>query len=484
VSRPVVLWFDPEVTGTARAGITHALAAAGIEPAPQGTSGFVGVFFAAVGDQVLDAVSRLAAGAEDRLVAVAATGADVDDRDAWRLVAAGAADVFCWRHSDTPAEEIAARLERWVEIDAQLESDRVGVTLVGRCAAWRRALRDVVEVARYSRSDVLLTGESGTGKELAAHLIHDLDPRPDKGPFVTLDCTTVVPSLAGSEFFGHERGAFTGAVATREGAFSLADGGTLFLDEVGELPPALQAELLRVVQEGAYKRVGGNKWHRTHFRLISATHRDLAQEAAADRFRHDFLYRIAPWRCRLPPMRERPDDVLVLARHFLQRLDGHAPPPLDPVVERHLSRRDFPGNVRELKHLVEQMARTHVGPGPITLGDLPDAERPSNPSPERWDDGDFAASIERALREGAGLKEIGDAATDVAVDVALHEAGGSVRAASERLGVTPRALQLRAARRRMTLVGATAESGRHEVRFAGRAVEAKDHSLAPPAAPA
>ena len=461
MSRPLVLWFDSEVTGSTRAAIADGLAAAGIEPAAPGARAVAGVFFATVREQVLDAVSRLASGADERLVAVAATGSDVDDRDAWRLIAAGAADVFCWRHSDTPAQEIAARLERWAEIDAQLESDRVGVTLVGRCPSWRRALRDVVEVARYSRSDVLLTGESGTGKELAAHLIHDLDRRPDKGPFVTLDCTTVVPSLAGSEFFGHERGAFTGAVASRDGAFSLADGGTLFLDEVGELPQTLQAELLRVVQEGAYKRVGANKWHRTDFRLISATHRDLAQEAAADRFRHDFLYRIAPWRCRLPPLRERPEDVLVLARHFLQRLDGCVPP-LDPVVERHVRRREYPGNVRELKHLVEQMARTHVGPGPITLGDLPDAERPSTPSPERWDDGDFAASIRRALRDGAGLKEIGDAATDVAVDVALHEAGGSVRAASERLGVTPRALQLRAARRRMTLVATTAESGNGE----------------------
>jgi transcriptional regulator with GAF, ATPase, and Fis domain len=467
VSPRVVLWFDPAVPQASRAAIVQALDATGVKTAPQGGSGIAAVFFATVGQQVLDAVSRLAAGAADRLVAVAATGADVDDRDAWRLVTAGAADVFSWRHSTTPAEEIAARLERWGEIDAELESDRIAATLVGRCATWRRALRDVVEVARYSRSDVLLTGESGTGKELAAHLIHDLDPRPEKGPFITLDCTTVVPTLAGSEFFGHERGAFTGAVAARDGAFALADGGTLFLDEIGELPPALQAELLRVVQEGAYKRVGGNRWHRTRFRLISATHRDLAQEAAADRFRHDFLYRIAPWRCPLPPLRERPDDVLVLARHFLERLDSAAPP-FDPAVERHLCRRQYPGNVRELKHLVEQMARRHVGPGPVTIGDLPGEERP--PSPERWDDDDFTASIQRALGEGAGLKEIGDAATDVAVDVALHEAGGSVRAASERLGVTPRALQLRAARRRVTLVSAP------EASFAAGAGEAKDRS--------
>ena len=164
MSQPLLLWFDPEVAGSTRAAIADGLAAAGIEPAAPGARAVAGVFFGTVREPVLDAVSRLASGADDRLVAVAATGSDVDDRDAWRLIAAGAADVFCWRHSDTPAQEIAARLERWAEIDAQLESDRVGVTLVGRCPAWRRALREVVEVARYSRSDVLLTGESGTGR--------------------------------------------------------------------------------------------------------------------------------------------------------------------------------------------------------------------------------------------------------------------------------------------------------------------------------
>jgi transcriptional regulator with GAF, ATPase, and Fis domain len=452
----VGVWFDSALTEDRRGRISGALARTGIEPVEGPVDIAAGVFFAAVDDRVLTAVARLSAAAPERILAVAAGDSPLDDGDAWRLLSAGAADVVRWNGADGVAEVIAARLERWVAIDAALASSRVAATLIGHSDAWMQALREVIEVACFSDSDVLLTGESGTGKELVAHLIHDLDPRPERGPFVTLDCTTVVPTLSGSEFFGHERGAFTGAAATRDGAFALADGGTLFLDEVGELAPTLQAELLRVVQEGTYKRVGSNTWRFTRFRLISATHRDLAQEADADRFRHDFLYRIAPWRCRLPPLRERTDDVLVLARRFLER-DGRAPS-LDPAVERHLMGRRYAGNVRELKHLVEQMARRHVGPGPITLGDLPPDERTARPDAEPWAVGDFVTSIGRALQQGAGLREIGEMATDVAVDVALKEAGGSVRAASERLGVTPRALQLRAARRRMTVVHGSKEA--------------------------
>ena len=133
-------------------------------------------------------------------------------------------------------------------------------------------------------------------------MIHRLDSRLEKRELVIVDCTTIVPELSGSEFFGHERGAFTSAIAAREGAFALADRGTLFLDEVGELPIGLQAELLRVVQERTYKRVGSNAWKNTSFRLVCATNRDLLQEQAHGRFRRDFYYRIAAWTCRLPAL--------------------------------------------------------------------------------------------------------------------------------------------------------------------------------------
>src|SRR5262249_51814424 len=152
--------------------------------------------------------------------------------------------------------------------------------LIGDSPAWRRLVRRIVEVARFTDAAVLITGETGTGKELVARLVHALDPRTTKRKLVLLDCTTIVPPLSGGAFFGHERGASTGATPTRDGAFALADGGTLFLDEVGELPLALQAELLRVVQEGTYKRVGSNEWRETQFRLVCATNRELLEHAA------------------------------------------------------------------------------------------------------------------------------------------------------------------------------------------------------------
>ena len=161
---------------------------------------------------------------------------------------AGAADVLSWEAAGEPAAELAERIDRWATIEELMRSPVVQDDMVGQSRAWVTVLREVVEIAYFTDSAILITGETGTGKELVAHLIHTLDRRPGKRDLVVLDCTTVVPELSGSEFFGHERGAFTHAVATREGAFALADGGTLFLDEVGELPPTLQAELLRVIQ--------------------------------------------------------------------------------------------------------------------------------------------------------------------------------------------------------------------------------------------
>src|SRR5262249_44123862 len=153
--------------------------------------------------------------------------------------------------------------------------------------------------------------------ELLARLIHELNAATKERSLVVVDCTTIVPELSGSEFFGHERGAFTGAVAARDGAFALADGGTLFLDEIGELPSHLQAQLLRVIEEGTYKRVGGNAWQRTNFRLVCATNRDLPRLVEAGKFRGDLYFRIASWVFRIPPLSERIEDILPLARHFL-----------------------------------------------------------------------------------------------------------------------------------------------------------------------
>ncbi|TMQ12519.1 MAG: sigma-54-dependent Fis family transcriptional regulator, partial [Deltaproteobacteria bacterium] len=281
-----------------------------------------------------------------------------------------------------------------------------------------------------------------------SRLVHTLDARQPKGELVVLDCTTVVAELSGSEFFGHERGAFTGAIGPRDGAFSLADGGTLVLDEVGELPLPLQAQLLRVVQERTFKRVGGNAWQQTRFRLVSATNRDLASEVCAGGFRRDFFHRIAAWVCRIPSLRERPGDLVPLVEHFLaEARPGQPALAIDPAVRDLLLQRSYPGNVRELKHLVSRICQRHVGAGPITIGDVPRDALPGDDQADDWQDAAFDVSITRALVRGVGLKEIGRAACDTAIRLAVASEQGNLQRAARRLGVTDRALQLRRANR-------------------------------------
>ncbi len=380
-----------------------------------------------------------------RVLAIALPGATLGNSDAWSLLRAGASDVVRWDDHDPPAYAVAARLERWAEIDRLMQSDTVRHTLIGDSPSWVAVLRQVIEVAAFTQTAALLTGESGTGKELVAQLIHQLDRRPDKGPLVVLDCTTVVPTLSGSEFFGHERGAFTGAVSTRDGAFARANGGTLFLDEVGELPLPLQAELLRVIQEGMYKRVGGDVWRDTSFRLICATNRPLGDAIENGAFRSDLYYRIAAWGCELPPLRERIDDIIPLATHFLSSLiPSLGQPPFDPAVTDFIRNRDYPGNVRDLRLLIARIAARHVGNGPVTVGSLPDNERPESQADARsWWQGAFEQAIGNAVACDVGLREIGKRAQESAIGVAVAAEGGSLRRAALRLGVTERALQMR-----------------------------------------
>ena len=398
------------------------------------------VLFDGASHTVCELVASTSRRGEDRVIAVAASADALRPQDAWNLLAAGAADVLTWS-GDATARQIQARLDRWTQVDELLASPAVHDRLVGETHVWRSLLRQVIEVACFTDAPVLLTGESGTGKELVARLVHDLDRRSGKPGLVVVDCTTIVPTLSGSEFFGHERGSFTGATSSRDGAFALADGGTLFLDEVGELPPPLQAELLRVVQEGMYKRVGSNTWRETSFRLVCATNRDLRNDAAEGRFRADLYYRLAGATFTLPPLRERLADVPLFIRHFFG--DEREPPELDTAVRDHLLAREYPGNVRDLRQLVTRIRYRHVGPGPITLGDLPEEER--EPARDHGLDDELDSAVRRALAQGATLKEIGSAAMETAVRIALADEGGSTRRAARRLGVTPRALQLRRA---------------------------------------
>ncbi|AEI62426.1 sigma-54-dependent transcriptional regulator [Corallococcus macrosporus] len=227
--------------------------------------------------------------------------------------------------------------------------------LVGDSEPMQRLVSNVLKVAQ-SDATVLVRGESGTGKELVARMLHQRSPRRD-GPFVVVHCAALAETLLESELFGHERGAFTGAVKRKLGRFELADGGTLFLDEIGEIPASVQTKLLRVLQEKEIQRVGGEDTLKVDVRVVSATHRDLQAEVKAGRFREDLYYRLHIVPLTLPPLRERPEDIPVLARHFVakhavrvnRRVTG-----LDDSALRALARHAWPGNVRELENVIEQ----------------------------------------------------------------------------------------------------------------------------------
>lgn len=404
---------------------------------------------------ILDHVRQEALAGRDRVLVVAVGESGLPPLFYFRLLEAGVSDVLTWSNQSSCIHTLVERLRRWSAISQIVDSESVRATLVGNSNAWKRVVRRVVEAAAFGDSPLLITGETGTGKELVARLVHEVDRRTKKGDFVVLDCSTVSKELSGSEFFGHEKGAFTSAVSARNGAFALANGGTLFLDELGELPLPLQAELLRVVQEKTYKRVGGNVWQNTEFRLVSATNRSLEQEQHEGRFRGDLLYRIAGWTVRLPPLRERREDILPLVSHFLSQRLGYSPA-LDPLVENFLVAREYPGNIRELRQVVTRMAQRHVGGGAITIGDLGDDlvldHATLSHVDEQWCGHAFEDSIERAVELGIGLKEIGRIAEDVAVKLAVQREHGSLQAAARRLGVTDRALQLRRAQQRTSEV--------------------------------
>jgi len=442
-------FFDHCAQFDERAAIT-ALESAGMRLTalnPNDPRGPCVLFFNGLSQGLLDLLREVSRNHVERVLAVAMSADLLLEGGAWRLLCVGASDVLAWDHSPTPGREVAARFKRWGDVDGVISSSLVRNNLIGESPTWKLLLRQLVEVARYTDAPVLITGESGTGKELAARLIHTLDTRPNKGDLITLDCTTVVPELSGSEFFGHERGAYTGAVVARDGAFALADRGTLFLDEVGELSPRLQSELLRVVQEHTYKRVGSNTWQQTSFRLVCATNRDLVEEERHGRFRRDFYHRIAAWNFMLPPLRERSGDILQLVRHFMSQLrPKEEPPPLDEPVCEYLLRREYPGNVRELKQLVTRIMSRHTGPGPITVGDLRgEAVAGMEERPADWRDTFFESAIRRALALGVGLKEISSSAAETAIRIAIGDENGNLQRAARKLRVTDRALQMRRA---------------------------------------
>ena len=255
----------------------------------------------------------------------------------------------------TPIFDEAGKVVYFVEtmrVVRQASSRAAAQGLVGRSPAFVGMLQKVLRVAD-SAAAVLLLGETGTGKELVARAIHEASPR-SSGPFVAVDCAGMTENLFESELFGYEKGAFTGAAHRKQGLVEAASGGTLFLDEIGELPLTLQVRLLRLLETGTYRRVGGLDWLPADFRLVAATHRDLRAMVHAETFRRDLYYRINTFPLRTPALHERAEDIPLLAASLLERVDRRAGRRLTPLALNWLASRRYAGNIRELRNLIER----------------------------------------------------------------------------------------------------------------------------------
>ena len=266
-------------------------------------------------------------------------------------------------------------LDENVKLRAELRRVR-GIENILTADPKMQALLSQLQRVAPTKATVLIEGESGTGKELFARALHALSDRAD-GPFVDVNCGAIPHELLESELFGHEKGAFTGAVSTRKGKFELADGGTLFLDEIGELEKELQVKLLRAIEEERFTRVGGTEPISVDIRLVAATNRDLQAEVRAGHFRQDLYYRLNVVRFRIPPLRERLEDIPLLVRHFLKKHEAtahHHVEEVDPEVLEILARHPWPGNVRELENAILR-AMLLDRDGRLTVEDLPEEIR-------------------------------------------------------------------------------------------------------------
>ena len=326
-------------------------------------------------------------------------------------------------------------------VDAQAERAK-DATIVGTAAAMIGVYKTVAQVAP-TKASVLIIGESGTGKELVARAIHAKSPRAGR-PFVAVNCAALPESILESELFGHERGAFTGAVGVKRGLFEEANGGTLFLDEIGEISPKMQVQLLRVLQEGEIRRVGGSDTIKVDVRVVAATNRDLKNELATGRFREDLYFRLQVVTVRVPPLRERKGDIPILVKHFVARHAvrlGRSVPRVAPEVLEALAGYDFPGNVRELSHIVER-AMLLAREGVVTGADLPPEVRGALAASSGTDNGSLADDwptlgvLERRY-----------------IDRVLARTGGNKTRAAEVLGIDRRTLNRMFARERAAAAG-------------------------------
>jgi len=314
--------------------------------------------------------------------------------------------------------------------------------LAGSSPAWMDAL-DSIKLVAATESPVLLLGETGTGKEESARVIHRLSSR-SSGPFVALNCSAMPPSLAESELFGHEKGSFTGAQALRRGRFEMADGGTLFLDEIGDLPLEIQPKLLRVLQEGRFERVGGETPITVDVRIVAATHMDLGAAVETGTFREDLFYRIAVFPVRLPPLRERAEDAILIAEIFAAKLrsrQGWEGLAFSVEALDHIAKRRWPGNVRELRNAVERAAILArggtIGIAELCAGDWAKGHPVPCPAAASGSCGDGLASLPATSLEEAEKRHIA---------AALARSGGKIYGkdgAAAALALKPSTLQSR-----------------------------------------
>ena len=306
-------------------------------------------------------------------------------------------------------------------------------TLVGTSRSMQ-ALYDLISQVADTKTNVLVCGESGTGKELVAREIHDQSERRDQ-PFVAVNCGAIPENLLESELFGHVKGAFTGAVQSKEGLFETAHHGTLFLDEIGELPGPLQVKLLRVLQEKSLRRVGGTSDHQVDVRIVAATNRRLEEEVAASRFREDLYYRLNVIQIELPPLRDRSEDIPLLIQHFVEKYARELSKEIHGVSEaamQRILRYDFPGNVRELENLVERA---------VALSPSETIEPASLP-PTILEGRERTARTQLPL-EGTNLDGLVDDFERRLLREALLESGGVKKKAAQLLGISFRSFRYR-----------------------------------------
>ena len=328
-----------------------------------------------------------------------------------------------------------------VYLEDEIRSELKFEEIIGQSAALRSVLSQIETVAPTD-STVLIYGDTGTGKELVARALHNLSSR-GKNAFVKLNCAAIPTGLLESELFGHERGAFTGAISQRIGRFELAHNGTVFLDEIGEIPLELQPKLLRVLQEREFERLGGTKTIRSDARLIAATNRDLAAMVDEQKFRQDLFYRLNVFPIRVPPLRERTEDIPLLVRHFVQQFSRRMNKHIDSIPSetmKALVRYDWPGNIRELQNVIERAVI--LSPGPALRVSLADLKVRVEPSPVRQ----LAAAPLPAIEAGSNIQSVLDETERSQILRALEHSKGIVSGpdgAAARLGMKRSTLQFR-----------------------------------------